>query len=139
MLLVHGGEGAVVDVVKQQEIVVCNVNNQQFFFNRGAFSPHSRALCTEIPRSPGIEPGVARQGLWLLALTTSSCRSLLTISSYVPASRPLEKDDVILGHSSYVQTIGRDVVKLQVITQSAMCAQYHRSYLLAKYHSFRMI
>jgi hypothetical protein len=32
---------------------------------------------TEIPRSPEIEPGVARQGLWLLALTTSSCRSLL--------------------------------------------------------------
>jgi len=29
MLLVPGGEGAVVDVVKQQEIVVCNVNNQQ--------------------------------------------------------------------------------------------------------------
>lgn len=29
MLLVPVREGAVVDVVKQQEIVVCNVNNQQ--------------------------------------------------------------------------------------------------------------
>jgi hypothetical protein len=37
MLLVHGGEGAVVDVVKQQEIVVCNVNNQQFFLTEEPF------------------------------------------------------------------------------------------------------
>jgi hypothetical protein len=28
-----------------------------FFLNRGVFSSHFRALCTEIPRSPGSNPG----------------------------------------------------------------------------------
>jgi hypothetical protein len=43
-----------------------------FFLNRGAFSPHSRALCTGIPRSPGIELRVAGRASGLLAPNTSS-------------------------------------------------------------------
>jgi hypothetical protein len=40
-----------------------------FFLNQWAFSPCSRVLCTEIPWSLGFETEVARQGLWLRALT----------------------------------------------------------------------
>jgi hypothetical protein len=46
-----------------------------FFWTGEPFLLISMNSVIEIPWSPVIKPGVARQGLWLLALTTSSCRS----------------------------------------------------------------
>jgi hypothetical protein len=67
-----------------------------FFLYRGAFSPHSRALCTEIPWSPGFKPGVAKQSLWLHALATSSCRSLPnSIHASKDSSRDLQANCAI--------------------------------------------
>jgi hypothetical protein len=70
------GRSRTITLHVQNTDTISTVKAMIFFLNRGAFSPRSRALCTEILRSPGFEPGMAGMGLWPHVLATTACRSV---------------------------------------------------------------